>query len=70
MQNGKQGVLKAKPSISGKLSLPNARSDDYERLKNLPRINDVTVIGNKSFDEYGLEECSNIDIDTLFKNIF
>lgn len=77
MLNGKlsgrsqlSATLNGKSSIVGRMSLPAERAGDYERLKNLPQINNVTVIGNKSFDEYGLGECTNLDIDSLFKNIF
>lgn len=44
--------------------------NDYEQLTNLPSIEEVTLIGNKSFKELGLEECSNIEIDMLFKKVF
>lgn len=44
--------------------------NDYEQLTNLPAIEEVTLVGNKSFKELGLEECSNIEIDMLFKKVF
>lgn len=67
---GLSGSLNGSSGVGGKLSMPAARADDYEKLKNLPRINNVEVVGNKSFEQYGLEECSNLEIDALFKNIF
>lgn len=33
--------------------------DDYEKLKNKPAINDVELLGNKSFDELGITELIN-----------
>lgn len=64
MLNGK---LSAKGNLAGGLSLPEARAEDYERLKNLPSIENVELRGNKSFEELGLKECSNQDILNLFK---
>ena len=47
---------------------------DYEELENLPQINDVTVIGNKSLNDYGIQEemdyITNTRIDDIFNNIF
>ena len=50
--------------------MPDARTTDYEALRNLPKINDVELRGNKQLDELGLQEVSNIEIDNLFKSIF
>lgn len=56
--------------ISGSLSMPDARTTDYEALRNLPKINSVELKGNKQFEELGLQEVSNIEIDNLFRTIF
>ena len=40
---------------------------DYEQLKNLPQIEGVTLVKNKTFDELGMTECTNQDIINLFK---
>ena len=56
--------------VGGSLSMPNARTTDYEALRNLPKINDVELKGCKQLDELGLQEVSNIEIDNLFKSIF
>lgn len=44
--------------------------NDYEKLENLPQINSVTLIGNKSLDDLEIqgkiETMSNIDIKNLF----
>ena len=56
--------------VGGSLSMPNTRTADYEALRNLPKINDVELRGNKQLDELGLQEVSNIEIDNLFKSIF
>ena len=41
--------------------------DDYERLKNLPKINGVELIGNKTTEELGIEAGSNIELITELK---
>lgn len=39
---------------------------DYEKLIKKPRINDVELVGNKTLEELGIEECTNQDIDDMF----
>lgn len=62
--------LSESSKVGGSLSTPDARTTDYEALRNLPKINDVELRGNKQLDELGLQEVSNIEIDNLFKSIF
>ena len=73
------GSISSEASISGSVS--NRRSvtgtagvstgtNDYEKLLNLPSIESVQLKGNKTFEELGMSECDNIDIDNLFKSIF
>lgn len=38
---------------------------DYERLINKPSIENVTLIGNKTFDELGMSSLSNMEIEHL-----
>lgn len=59
-----------KPTLRGQISFPGTRVNDYEKLANLPQINDVKLLGNKTFEELGMVEASNLEIDELFKNIF
>lgn len=42
-------------------------TNNYESLSNKPRINDVELCGNKTFEELGMIECSNQDIEEIFK---
>lgn len=42
-------------------SVSESGSNDYETLENLPQVNNVTLIGNKSLDELGIK---NILCDT------
>lgn len=40
---------------------------DYEALHNKPKINTVTLIGDKSFEELGLERITNAELNEMFK---
>ena len=58
------------PTIHGKLNIGGSGTSDYEALTNLPLINDVLVIGNKSLATYGIQPTNDYatseDIDHLF----
>lgn len=59
------------PTIHGTLNVGDfIETHDYEQLYNLPQINDVTVIGNKSLATYGIQPTNDYanaeDIDHLF----
>ena len=45
-------------------------TSDYEKLVNLPQINSVELIGNKTSDELALQDemdaISNLEINSLF----
>jgi nitrate reductase NapAB chaperone NapD len=40
--------------------------DDYNNLKNKPKINDVELVDNKTFEELGIENIKNSEILNLF----
>lgn len=42
-------------------------ADDYNVLRNHPSINSVELIGNKTFEELGLSELSNTELETMLK---
>ena len=42
----------------------------YEDLKFLPRLNNVTIVGNKRFEDYGLVPMSSQDITELMLEVF
>lgn len=59
------------PTIHGILNVAGGTgTSDYEALSNLPQINDVTVIGNKSLAAYGIQPtidyADSSDIDHFF----
>lgn len=41
--------------------------NDYNNLVNKPKINAVTLVGDKSFEELGLERITNREIEELFR---
>lgn len=43
------------------------REYDYEKLIKKPRINEVELVGNKTLEDIGIEECTNQDIDDMFE---
>ena len=63
------GTLTSTGTLTGNIGHYSGPSD-YETLNNLPFINDVLVIGNKSLATYGIQptnEYANAeDIDRLF----
>ena len=67
-KTGEQGKIKAKnmPSEIRKIQTGTG-SDDYEVLINKPKIESVELIGNKTLEDFGLEECSNDDILAMFQ---
>lgn len=51
------------PSIHGILSVSGVGTSNYEDLTNLPQINDVTLIGNKTLAEIGIPDSVQYDAD-------
>ena len=56
------GTIKAKKTLSGTVlrSQGGGGTSDYEQLSNLPQINDVTLIGNKSSSDLGLADANDV----------
>lgn len=42
-------------------------TDDYEKLANLPQINGVELLKNKSFADLGLSTITNEDLEKLLR---
>lgn len=69
--NSTQNRLSAKNKLVGKLGTGYVGSSlNYNNLRNKPSIEDVELIGNKTFEELGLAEIDNLEIDKLFKQYF
>lgn len=42
-------------------------TNDYEKLKNKPRINGVELIKNKSFSDLGMNNITNQELEDMLK---
>ena len=42
----------------------------YPPLTDKPQINDVILLGNKSFEDLGISDMSNLEIKEMFDRIF
>lgn len=63
-----KGTITSKQSLKGELTSPKSvGASDYEELTNKPSIENVILVGDKTFEDLGLHEASNQDILNLFK---
>ena len=62
------GAISVPPNVSGIVSSGIGQGvSDYERLKNLPQIEGITLIGNKSFTQLNLSRLTNSELEDLLK---
>lgn len=59
------GNLAAQATLINKMEVNNV--SDYNLLNNKPQINSVTLEGDKSFDELGLEGISNLELEEILR---
>ena len=61
----------ASQKFSGEIKLPSSTpvENDYEKLKNKPSINGVTVEKNKSFEELGCDSVTNTELKSIYESI-
>ena len=77
-----RATIRDSDSLSGILDSANSNSlygtlnsakivyeKNYENLKNKPSINDVELIGNKSFEDLGDIPLSNIEILNMYNHV-
>ena len=57
------GNVTAQATLINKMEVNNV--SDYNRLNNKPLINSVTLQGDKSFEELGLEGISNLELEHI-----
>ena len=63
------GSLNADAGMSGDLKMAErVYENDYEKLKNKPKINGVELVQDKSFEELGDHVLTNFEILELMKN--
>ena len=70
-----ESAFKAKFRTEGNLSADfgnviQVHTDDYNDLLNKPSINEVELIGNKTFEELGDHLLTNIEIKRIFDRVF
>ena len=68
-------AFKAKFRTEGNLSADfgnviQVHTDDYNDLLNKPSINEVELVGNKTFEELGDHLLTNIEIKRIFDRVF
>lgn len=61
------GNLSSPLALSGGLTIPKEikQSNNYEELQNLPQIEGVTLIGNKSFAQLNMSRITNSELEDL-----
>lgn len=73
---GKEATFHATLTTKGGLNASfgtyheGAVENDYEELINKPSIEHIELVGNKSFSDLGLETMSNMEILTMFNEVF
>lgn len=64
------GNIEPHLTIGGEVGKPSGGTNDYEVLINKPQINDVTLVGNISFEELGLRPATNTEIAEIINRVF
>lgn len=66
------GCLTPHRTLNGGLSKPTEIpkiEKDYQNLENKPQIESVELVGNKHLEEFGITECSSMDIINIFEEV-
>lgn len=66
------GALEQDQLVSGALSIPASRTvaPRYADLPDKPSINEVELIGNKTFEDLGDKPLSNFEIKAIHDRVF
>ncbi|WP_298535688.1 hypothetical protein [uncultured Methanobrevibacter sp.] len=59
------GNINADAQMVNRMEINNV--SDYNLLNNKPQINSVTLEGDKSFDDLGLEGISNLELEEILR---
>ena len=62
--------MKKKPEQIDLKMRGGSGTGNYNSLTNKPSINDVELVGNKTFDELGDHTLSNLEIKEVFDRVF
>lgn len=65
------GSLRTNLKMIGKLSVANSGGGtyNYDYLINKPKINNVELVQNKSFENLGIHEVTNTELNEMFKDL-
>lgn len=67
MQQAKISAELKQPKIEATIQKASqVYEKDYEKLSNLPQINDVTLKGNKSIEDLGVTKMLNADVLRIY----
>lgn len=65
-----RATIRDSDSLTGTLdAAKKVYEKDYENLVNKPKINDVELVGNKSFEDLGDIPLSNIEILNMYNHV-
>ena len=73
MRSGNTPIPLTVKSGSAPISLGFERvraTGDYNDLENKPSINEVELVGNKTFEDLGDSPLKNLDIQAIFNRVF
>lgn len=54
----------------GSVTRTGGGTTNYERLTNKPSINDVALSGNKTIEDLGVRELTNLEIAEIINRVF
>lgn len=57
--------ITASAALANRIEVNNV--SNYDLLNNKPQINSITLQGDKSFEELGLEGISNLELENILK---
>lgn len=52
--------------VTKTVEIPVGSENDYEKLVNKPRINARELVGDKSFEDLGLQKITNRELEAMF----
>jgi len=68
MTDSMSGRIGSPANIVGHISKPT--NTDYLQLKNLPKIEGVELVGNKSMADFGDRSITNTEIQDILNSVF
>lgn len=63
------GTLRNNVNLNGDIHVGAGGTRNYEYLYNQPSINEVKLIKNKSFEDLGMNEITNTELNKMFSDL-